>query len=114
MGIPQIPIGIGPPNTLDLTILQDDSELDLTTVTGVSLQVTRSLDGSTATWACTIRSASAGQLVASYPFASGGGDVPVLGTYEIAPMLTVPGGVVPCYAVRIQAVDPGQLAVRSP
>jgi hypothetical protein len=112
VGIPNVPLGIGPPNVLPFTVLQGDSSLDLTTVTGVSLAVTRQLDGSTTTWACVIDSASATVLVAHHAFQDG--DVDVLGVYELAPSLAVPEGSVPTYAMKIAATTPGQTTQRNP
>jgi hypothetical protein len=68
MSVPNVPLGIGPPNALVLTVYQGDSDLDLTTVTGVLLNVTRALDGSTATWECNIASSTPTCLVAMYVF----------------------------------------------
>jgi hypothetical protein len=114
VGTPNLPIGIAAPNKLSFTILQGNSSLDLTTVSAVSLLVTRELDGSTATWACVIDSATPSTLVAHHNFVSDGSDVSVLGIYELAPQLTVPGGVVPAYAMRVQATSPGQTLQRNP
>jgi hypothetical protein len=44
-GIPSIPLGIGPPNVLGLVFRQGFSDLDFTTVTGVTLTVTKTLTG---------------------------------------------------------------------
>lgn len=113
-GVPNIPVGISVPNYLGLTINSGDSNLDLTTVTALNLQVTRQIDGSTATWACTIVTRTTTQLTAIYPFNSNGLDVPVLGTYEVAPQMVVPGGVVPGYAFRFVGSQPGETSYRNP
>jgi hypothetical protein len=108
-------MGIGPPNVLSLTVQQGASSLDLSTVTAVNLNVTRQLDGSTATWTCTIDSQSETELACHYPFAVGGADVAVLGIYELATELTIGDtGVVPCYAFRVNGTPPGQTSVRNP
>jgi hypothetical protein len=121
-----VPIGIGPPNALPVTIRQGASTVDLTTVTGVTLNVTREIDGSTTTWVCVIDSSGVdgvnGQtyLTCHYPFAAytppALGDVSVLGTYDLAPVLTVPAGGtgIPCYSFEICATLPGQTPKRNP
>jgi hypothetical protein len=180
-GVPNIPLGIGPPNVLSLTLNQGDSSIDLTTVTAVVLNVVRTLDGSTARWACAIASKSTTSLVVTYAFqqpaapgtfaftngqpvvtssvpnavpvgallfpssqpgvfyavsaVSGTAitlsapyagttnaaatatytiDVNVLGTYDVAPAMTVPTGVVPGYAFQLNAVEPQQCTWRTP
>jgi len=180
-GIPNIPLGIGPPNVLSLTLNQGDSSVDLTTVSAVVLNVVRTLDGSTAQWSCAIASKTSTSLVATYAFqqpaapgtfaftngrpgvtssvanavpvgalifpASQPGvfyavaavsgtsvtlsapyagstnaatsatyttDVNVLGTYDVAPAMTVPMGVVPGYAFQLNAVAPQQCMWRTP
>lgn len=110
----QVPVGIGAPNALTQTInVTDVSGLeDLTTVTGVSLNVLRA-DGSTATWVATIVSATTTTLEWSHTFASTD-TIPdpsaapdgVVGSYKVVPVLTVPGGTVPCYARVLIVTDP--------
>lgn len=180
-GVPNIPLGIGPPNVLSITLNQGDSTLDLTTVTAVVLNVVRTLDGSTAQWACAIASQTSTSVVATYAFqqpAAAGTfaftngqpvvtssvpnavpvgallfpssqpgvfyvvagvsgtaitlsapyagptnaaataayttDVNVPGTYDVAPAMTVPAGVVPGYAFQLNAVEPQQCMRRTP
>ena len=112
-GVPSIPLGISSPNSIGLTINQGDSNLDLTSVTGLTLNVTRAIDGTTAAWVCTIVTKTSTQLQALYSFDANGQDVPVLGIYEVAPEMTVPGGVVPGYAFRFQGVLPGECSYRN-
>ena len=73
-GTPQIPLGIGPPNVLTVSIAQGDSELDLTTVTAIAFLVTKlgqPVQGaaSTSQWSGVIASgATSTVLVATYTF----------------------------------------------
>ena len=106
MGLPCVPIGIGPPNVFTVTVGQGASPLDLTTVTGVSLKVTKTLTGIVSTWACTIVSATAASLVAQHAFATP--DVDTLGEYDVAVSLTVPYGTVPAYSFSISGTPPQQ------
>lgn len=106
MATPHVPIGIGAPNTIPGTVIAGSSQLDLTTVTGVSLYVVQP-NGVRATWTASIinstpPSAPGGSsLTWQHAFsASSGegtatGDVPIVGTYQIVALLTVAGGVIP-------------------
>ncbi len=106
--VPNFPVGIGPPNVWPITFLAGDSGLDLTTVTGVLLDVQREVDGSTDVWTAQIQGgATPGELVAHVIFS--GEEVTTLGRYSVAPKLVVTGGVVPCTALRIMAVAPSRL-----
>lgn len=69
-GIPSIPLGIGPPNVLGLVFRQGFSDLDFTTVTGVTLTVTKTLTGEIDVWPCAILSATPTLLTAGYSFQS--------------------------------------------
>jgi hypothetical protein len=110
--MPNVPIGIGAPNVLQDTITAASTNptiTDLTTVTGVSLLVLLP-SGTQTTWTASIVGATppVGNVSSTLTFqhnfsASGGvgtatGDCALVGTYMIAAQLTVPGGVVPCYA----------------
>lgn len=181
--IPNVPLGIGPPNNLSMVIYSGSSNLDLTTVSGVTLNVVRTYDGSTATWTCSIPSMTAtstemnalyafqrpaasgtfsltngqtgvvssvsaavpvGSLIffSTQPFifytvgavngtmitlttpysgvtnaaatASYTIDVNVLGMYNIAVLLTAPGGIVPAYSFQLNATPPSQTSQHSP
>ena len=83
-------------------------------MTALNLIVTVALTGASLVWACTIVTKTATQLTAIYPFNSDGLDVVSLGTYELAPEMVVPGGVVPGYAIRFQGTNPGQTSYRNP
>lgn len=103
----KVPAGIGPPNALTQTINTTDTATleDLTTVTGISLNVKRA-DGSFQTWSAYIVSATVETLVFGHAFATAdttSGATDIIGPYHVVAMLTVPGGVVPCYA-RVLAV----------
>lgn len=115
----QVPLNIGPPNTLIFPIAEL-AGLDLTTVTGVTFSV-RFPDGvTTKTWNATIPAtvpAVTGQylslvgnanpiptlLFAQYSFQTT--DVTQVGDYLVAPQLTVAGGTIPCYARKFTATD---------
>ena len=68
VGTPNVPLGIGPPNVLLVNVAQGDSSLDLTTVTSVTLAVTKLLTGVSSIWACSIVSATSTALVVQYAF----------------------------------------------
>jgi len=87
-----VPLNIGPPSTLTFRFLSPLIGPDLTTTSAVNLNVVRR-DGSTATWACTIVSATQSELVAQYTFT--GLELNTTGAYQLQPLLTVPGGLVP-------------------
>jgi hypothetical protein len=85
--------GAQAPERLKLTITnaQLASEpLDLSTVTAVSLQVTRP-SGVVVTWSTTIDTQTSTSLVVLHTFAAP--DVPTAGEYGILILLTVPTGV---------------------
>ncbi len=115
---PNIPLGIGPPNYIGLTIQAGDSNLDLTTVTALNLEVTVAQDQTTYTWACIILTQTPDELTALYPFsaytAPSMGDVYAEGTYYVAPVMTVPGGFVPSYSFSFYGSPPGQTSFRNP
>lgn len=113
MGVKQIPIGIGPPNNLVLNMVQGDTNLDLTTVTGVTLSVMHVIDKSVSTWVCSVQSgATLTTMVAFYPFQVG--DVVLPGFYNIAVNAITPGGPVPFESFQLNAVDQHILSLRSP
>jgi hypothetical protein len=99
-----VPVGIGPPNALFVQVASADGGLDLTTVTSATLQVRRP-DGTTASWpAALVAGATALTLTVERIFAVT--DCPTTGEYAIAPVLAVPGGTVPAYAVRLFVAPP--------
>jgi hypothetical protein len=107
MRLAVVPVGIGAPNVLQQTQRVDPSVpsiTDLTTVTGVSLNV--SINGAApVVWSATILAAfaatptSLSYMIWQHAFASA--DCAVEGVYVIAPQLTVPGGSIPCGGVRL-------------
>lgn len=101
---PTVPVGIAAGNALYWPIENDNVPsyvplIDFTTVTLVTLKVTRQRDGSTATWATsTFLSVTASGLVAVYQFSANGLDCPIDGDYLIRPYLSIPSFpvAVPC------------------
>lgn len=93
----QVPFGIGPPNVLNITVTSPVGGLDLTMATGVTLDVRRPDGTSVGPWVATIQ---AGALPTSCNvlYALQGNEFsPYDGTWRMAPIFVVPGGVVPCY-----------------
>jgi hypothetical protein len=108
VAVPNVPLGLGPPNNLYVTILSGSTNLDLTTVTGVVLTVVKTLTGAVSQWNCGIQSgATSTQLVAIYAFqqpaASGTFNV-VNGQYSVP--TTVPN-VVPAGSLIWFSSQPG-------
>lgn len=104
-------VGIASPHALLVTIEADDSALDLTTVTSVTLNVQRS-DSSTVVWATTIQSVTSpsapggSQIVVSHVYAADGSDCPVIGQYQIQPSLVMSsGGTAQAYAQTLFVVS---------
>lgn len=91
-----IPSTISAPSTITIVFLSPTFGVDLTTVSGVNLNVRRR-DGTTTTWAMTIRSSTPIELVAQYQFT--GGEITSTGLYTLSPQLTVPGGTFPAMTV---------------
>lgn len=71
---------------LDVTVTS--ATLNLTTVSAVSLAVVNRDTRAAATWAATIVSATATSLLMRHPFSA---QESVAGSFEITPLLTVPG-----------------------
>lgn len=66
-----------------------DSTVDMTTCTGASVSVARP-NGTSATWAFTVASATASAVVLRHVVADG--DCPVIGSYRCRPTLDFPDG----------------------
>lgn len=103
-----VPSNISTPATITIVFRSPYLSVDLATVTGVRLNVTRR-DGTSATWIMTIASATAGELVATFDF-PGGDEITSTGLYYLAPLLTVPGGRLPAEALTMFVTAPGQLS----
>lgn len=91
-----IPSTIGPPTTITIVFRSPTFSANLTTITGVSLAVTRQ-NGTTATWAMTIVSATEVELVAQYAFV--GGEIDGTGPYNLAATLTNSDGSFPAQGI---------------
>jgi hypothetical protein len=91
-----VPLNVGPPTSIQITLQSPVFGPDLTTVTAVNLGVVRR-DGTTATWACEILSATTRELVVRYTFS--GTELTSTGAFILGPQLTLPGGVVPAESV---------------
>lgn len=107
----RVPVGIGPPNVLEIPITSTSSVLDLTTVTAVTFRVWNPNGTevtSTFTGSKTYAAASSIAATASYAFTGAeftGASVnpaTMLGRWDIAAYLTVPGGTVPCQTVHFE------------
>lgn len=70
---------------------QDDTGLDMTTVTAATYSVKDPL-GIHYTWDCILINQSTANVTVVHPFVSG--DLDITGDYEIFANLTIPGGVV--------------------
>jgi len=98
----QVPFGIGPPNVLAIQVTSPVGGMDLTTATGVTLDVRRPDGTSVGPWAATIQAgATATALVVLYVLV-GNEFQPYDGTWRLAPLLAVSGGIVPCYHSTMQ------------
>lgn len=106
----RVPIGIAPPNELEIPIVYGFGEgVDLTTVTGVRLRSFTPQGVETAPWTGTVSiatGASTGSMLARYAWE--GNELTAEGLWTLAPILEVPGGEVP-YEPSLQV-----LAVRIP
>lgn len=100
----EVPWGVTT-GALEMVITQDDSGLDLSTVTGAVFNVRRA-DGTTTTWSAVITQQSTTQLTLTHVLQAGDCPVGVAGIYSIEPMLTVPAGPWPCLARPLHVVDP--------
>lgn len=104
--IAQVPVGVGPPVALIIEVTSPAvaGSLDLTTVTGATLLVKHSYDGSTTTWSATVSNQTQTTCTLTHVFSPS--DTPQPGVYLIAAQLVVPGGTVPCYGRPLQVTDP--------
>jgi len=96
--------GARAPEALAVTITSGQSNLDLTTVSGVTLLV-RDSAGVERTWNATLSGLSSAQLTATHSFAADGTDVPTATEYRIMPQLTVPGGVRRCVPFSLKVLE---------
>jgi len=80
------------PEVLELEVLSDGVDPDLTTVSAVSLEITRpgSPDLEEEIWTASITAASTEQLLLEHDWAES--DVDRVGVYRVMMVLTVPGG----------------------
>jgi hypothetical protein len=109
----QVPTGVGPPVTLTQSLGAGNSQLDMTTVTAVTLLV-RLSNGTTATWGATILGgtygATAGGLIWQHVFSTTDCPTGITGAYLVAPQLTAPygatTGTVPLTARQLIVTDP--------
>jgi hypothetical protein len=100
-----IPQNITAPQTVTLRFLSPSLGANLQTVTAASLNVLRT-DGTTATWALTIVSATPSEIVCQYTFA--GTELTVTGVYYLTGMLTLPGGVAQAGAIALYVTGPNR------
>lgn len=96
--------GAKAPEALAVTITRGRSNLDLTSVSAVTL-VVRDEDGVERTWSASVSGASSAQLTATHTFNADGNDVPVAKIYRVMPHLTVPGGVRRCVPFNLQVLE---------
>lgn len=96
--------GAKAPEALAVVITSGQSNLDLTTVSAVSL-VVRDSAGVERTWNATVSGSSVAQLTATHSFAADGTDVPTATEYRIMPQLTVPGGVRRCVPFSLLVLE---------
>ena len=104
----QIPCGIGPPNILNQTQDAGQTGIDLTTVTAVTLTVTRPDGLPPVQWSAAILAATPPTAEALSTITWGHAFAPadtqgLPGLYLIDPWFTVPGGQVPGSRVEFQA-----------
>lgn len=92
------------PEALAVTITRGKSNLDLTTVSAVTLVVRDSL-GVERSWTAAVSGQSTAQLTATHTFAADGSDVPTVTTYRVMPHLTVPSGVRRCVPFSLKVLE---------
>lgn len=95
-----VPLGIGPPQSLPVTIAS--LVFNLTLASALSFNV-EAPDGSKTTWSGFITSATTTQLVGGHAWTTT--DLTQEGPYFITPVLTAPGGTVDCKPFAIWARD---------
>jgi hypothetical protein len=96
--------GARAPEALAVTITRGRSNLDLTSVSAVTL-VVRDEQGTERSWTASVSGAAADQLTATHVFSSDGTDVPVAKVYRVMPQLTVPGGIRRCVPFSLQVLE---------
>ncbi len=96
--------GAKAPEALAVVITSGQSNLDLTTVSAVSL-IVRDSQGVERTWTATVSGLSTAQLTATHAFAADGSDVPLATEYRVMPQLTVPGGVRRCVPFSLTVLE---------
>lgn len=96
-------VGAVAPESIEVTVRQGLSDLDLSTVSAASFSVELP-DRSLTTWSATISGQTATQLTLTHTFAAP--DVPSSGRYVLVPILTVPGGTHRANRITITAEDP--------
>lgn len=108
--MPQIPVGIGAPNVWTLNILTGASGVDLTSVTAVlvtAIPLASAQSGTPAEWTVSIQSQTQEALVAQVQWS--GEELLTRDVYLVSIAIDVPGGMVPCQAMRVSAVAPSQV-----
>lgn len=95
---------------VEIDVSTDDPALDLTTVSSVTLSVTREIDGTTASWTATVQTgATATSLSAVYELTVT--DAVTLGRYDVAVFLNGPN--VPSDAIGLFVVPANRWRRRS-
>lgn len=110
----QVPIGVGPPLTFAVAVPQPVlMQVDYTTATGVSYDVELP-NGVHVTWAASIITQTTNRLTlySMHPFVVT--DVPLPGTYWIAPIVTFPLGPIRGDEFPLIAVMPDKLGLPFP
>lgn len=102
-----VPANITAPASITLIFNNPTFGPDLTTVSAITLNVTRR-DGTATTWAMTIVSSTPNQLTAQYTF-TGGTEITTAGMYYLAPVLTIPGGTIPAAPISLFVSNAGNL-----
>jgi hypothetical protein len=85
-------VGVVAPSTLTINVAKGNSSVDLSTVTAVSLDVTKPGTNVPTTWAASITTQTATTLRASHTFASG--ELDLSGCYKFVVLMAVPSGTV--------------------
>lgn len=94
-----VPFNIQAPAAITITFRSPVWGCDLTTVTGINLNVLRR-DGSTAVWVMSQVSSTPLELVAQYVFTNTG-EITTSGLYTLAPQLAVQGGILPADTISM-------------
>lgn len=102
MTTPSVPIGIGSPNVLTVPVSRGQSTFDLTQVTGAYLRVLTP-SGTQTTWAASVVSQTVSTLSVLHSFVPT--DVTEPGMYQIAAVLQLGGGEIPCGSRPMKATN---------